>query len=447
MKPARRFERWSETAVAWLIPLLILTETALLIALPATEESARVPVSEAVISPAALWIGRATALSIVSILLISLPSRLAAAHRSYRPVAIGYLLLWTFGLLLPALASGLGSRPYAYLYPLIVCLLFATASREGYERALNVLTWVVLPLTLGSLMLYFVKPEWVADVYYEEGIGASFPRLFGFTQQANLLGATLLPWLLVLLRQSAMRPLLRNAALAVGILALLASQSKTSIIALAVCGAYLILFTWPQRIRRLIIPFSVLAASMAAGGLLLAMALDLLPRLTADEAALISSGTGRNIIWDIALRVWSANPVLGYGPDLFVDGAFFSVPEMRTVAHAHNQFIDLLARSGLLGLLSLIVMLGILIRGLWRIDPAQRPLGIALMAALLIQSATETPISLAGNTLLAIDFWLLLGFVSSHACAAPRSSKASTARIDDGGSVGTMAVSAHDARA
>ena len=104
--------------------------------------------------------------------------------------------------------------------------------------------------------------------------------------------------------------------------------------------------------------------------LILAAALIVLPRqskISSDPAN--SGGTPssqiRTIIWNGAIKIWQAHPILGTGVETFA----FSYPTVRPEAHnlttewnfvynkAHNEYLNYLATTGTLGLASYLLLI------------------------------------------------------------------------------------------
>ncbi len=74
------------------------------------------------------------------------------------------------------------------------------------------------------------------------------------------------------------------------------------------------------------------------------------------DVAVINPTPGRLTLWRTALLMFGDYPVLGVGPDNFrwQYGAYAGLEEWNTGIHANNLYIELLADSGLLGLVAFI---------------------------------------------------------------------------------------------
>jgi O-antigen ligase len=107
---------------------------------------------------------------------------------------------------------------------------------------------------------------------------------------------------------------------------------------------------------------------------------------------------GREVIWQYALREWFANPFFGYGP-LFLDLKQRLLIGLINATHAHSQFIDLLARSGVIGLLSVIPYLLIMMSMAFKANLALRGLAVSLFLVIFIKCISEVPLTLYGYSL------------------------------------------------
>ena len=123
---------------------------------------------------------------------------------------------------------------------------------------------------------------------------------------------------------------------------------------------------------------------------------------TALETGGTESGSIRKIVWTGALRIWQANPknfLIGTGPETFAESYY----QFRPIEHnqtsewellynkAHNEFLNYLATTGLLGLLSYLLLLIIQFSVFIKKSPniEYRTLNIALLAGWLTISITN----------------------------------------------------------
>ena len=123
-------------------------------------------------------------------------------------------------------------------------------------------------------------------------------------------------------------------------------------------------------------------------GLALVLANGVFDRLFSDE---VLSLTGRTSIWADTLAEFERYPWFGYGPDLW--GVEYRIRLGKLFAgQAHNQFIQTLGESGLIGFSLLLMYLGVLLRLALRTFSASRGLSLALYLLILVRCITEAPL-------------------------------------------------------
>jgi O-antigen ligase len=76
----------------------------------------------------------------------------------------------------------------------------------------------------------------------------------------------------------------------------------------------------------------------------------------------------RLYIWDTALSMGASRPIIGVGPGNFRDSyaKFGRVANTRIFGHAHNEWMQEWATSGLLGVVSFTMLIVLISRALWR---------------------------------------------------------------------------------
>ena len=105
--------------------------------------------------------------------------------------------------------------------------------------------------------------------------------------------------------------------------------------------------------------------------------------------------TGRDQIWAIAMDEWRANPLFGYGPGLW-DDAYRQSINMPNATNAHNQFVDTLARSGIVGATGLVLYALTLLVFSVRFSRSTQGLSLALFVTLTLLSISEVPLIMLG---------------------------------------------------
>ncbi len=137
------------------------------------------------------------------------------------------------------------------------------------------------------------------------------------------------------------------------------------------------------------------------------------------------SGAGdanRFNMWRVALLMYDESPFFGKGLGLFMDNnnnkRYFENMggiTFENTQYAHNCYLQILAETGVLGLLSFLWFLGeLLMRGYKRIATNKEPLFIGIFCAFLaflIHSFFDTQLY---SLKLAILFWILAAFLSVY---------------------------------
>lgn len=97
---------------------------------------------------------------------------------------------------------------------------------------------------------------------------------------------------------------------------------------------------------------------------------------TALETGGTESGTIRKIVWQGALQVWLHYPVFGTGVETFAYSYYLYRPQAHNTTSewnfiynkAHNEFLNMAANSGTVGIISYLVLIGFVIYQIIKID-------------------------------------------------------------------------------
>jgi exopolysaccharide production protein ExoQ len=301
-------------------------------------------------------------------------------------------------------------------------VLFAVYNHRplNLQRIFCAAKWIMLIVTLGSLIAIFVIPEFVLNRPVPSWIPGVNWRLFGLTTHANTLGPVALLALVVELQHPFKSLLLRALNLISAVSVLLLAQSKTAWIAalviLALVWAPISLrqaFADATPLRRfnqfVWTSWAAIAVLLVIGGFLIAF--DVVGRLLSRSDLLTL--TGRTEIWDITLRAWKENLLFGFGPQVWGPERQLRF-QMFHVGHAHNQLIQSLGEAGIVGLLLLLAYVGVLLYAAVRCFVQSRGMVLALLLLLLVRCVTEVPLS--RSSLLSWDVFLhiLLFLTACH---------------------------------
>jgi O-antigen ligase len=195
-------------------------------------------------------------------------------------------------------------------------------------------------------------------------------------------------------------------ALAGGLVAAVASQTRAAWIGIAVSAVVMSPLWWPRIRSRWWL--------VAAASIVLVTVTPVGPRIVDGFAG---DAQGRIDEWRMGVAVVADNPLLGVGPEgyriafpLVVD-ADYERRYTRQAApdRAHNGALDTAAMFGLPGLIAYLAAAGFLIRRSWQAVKSQRPLLVGFGAALigyLVQQQFLFPIAEID-----VIFWLFAGIV------------------------------------
>lgn len=107
--------------------------------------------------------------------------------------------------------------------------------------------------------------------------------------------------------------------------------------------------------------------------------------------------TGRGKIWQIAVDVWQGNPWFGFGAHAWA-ADFRSYYDINAGVHAHNQWLQALSVSGLIGFSALMIYLVMLGSFAWKTSSASRGLTLGILLVILIRAIAEVPLETSALT-------------------------------------------------
>jgi O-antigen ligase len=203
------------------------------------------------------------------------------------------------------------------------------------------------------------------------------------------------------------------------------SQSKTSWLSAIACVLFLGVTSYRQAFLRFIANPKTPLIGAGLVGLVLAVVVGMgFVFLFADlgrqfrefaatsEGASIVTLTERDVIWNVAFDEWARSPWLGYGSELFGVLHRLSIG-MPHATSGHNQFVDTLARSGILGFSALVVYVACLAFWIFKYTRNNRVLPALLFLVLLLRCVTEVPLAMDGYSLEFFCHLLLLGAITA----------------------------------
>ena len=267
--------------------------------------------------------------------------------------------------------------------PVLAMLLFKPPDSMDVRRSVLGAGWTIALILTATRLLEMVGLMQVRNqdpniVSFDEqryflplneilGIDGRWPGPFGHNGDTAMMGALLIVIAVAFWSRASW------VFLGVGALTLVLTNGRASIGAAAVGLVIVFMFTSSERVDRIPRKWRV-----TSGLVVLALGAVLM--------FLRPSGlTGRDNIWPAFLDLWRESPWIGVGGSGFVNGNEIT----RQFGHAHSLYIEELARSGLVGFISLSIALGI---GIWIAAKATGlgyPGPLAVMATFFVTGITE----------------------------------------------------------
>jgi exopolysaccharide production protein ExoQ len=336
-------------------------------------------------------------------------ARFAFSRRQLgRPVGlmVAFGACWVATVAMPA---ALGTKPslhHEYFYSLIIGMAALTTDEKGGWTAIRACRNALLFFVVLSLSMLVLKRTMVLGPYVG-GLIPAFPwRYSGLAAGPNAMGPLCVLLLLALHCLPFERRAWQRFAVAITLFSLLLTQSKSSWLGGLLCLATLLAIEQRGRMRLLLadarrrpgLQFLLLAMAITVAGIALALATglfqDRLDRFLVTRAGSdLLTLTGRNEIWTIALDTFGKNIWFGYGPTIW-DPYFRMLIGVPAAFHAHNQYINVLAASGLVGGLGFSVYFLALLRRLWARLLAYNGFALGLFLLILTRSISEVPFGL-----------------------------------------------------
>lgn len=334
-----------------------------------------------------------------------------------RALWLASLAPWAALLLAGIFGTSPGLPPGMAVWPVLLTTLWL-GRQDGMRDALGPLRDAMRVFCLANFAAVLLFPAWTLEPDYITTIIPSFPwRLHGLANHANALGPTLALGVLVELIAAPRRGRLAFVLL-LGAL-LLMSQSKTSLVAFALAVPMPLLALLHARTG--IRPAPAVTVAILAWCLLTALAaLAVAGSMAVHTGKLpeeqLETLTGRTEIWRLILGFWKENPIFGFGPGLFDAGMqeTYQAALGWQVHHSHNQFVDLLGKSGLIGLFAWILLVATMV---W--SAARRPDSLARTAPLIVLMLVSSMSEPWFTHFTFVDRpWLLILLMALHAEAA-----------------------------
>ncbi|MCV2365065.1 O-antigen ligase family protein [Paucibacter sp. DJ1R-11] len=357
---------------------------------------------------AAKWMQRITSIFLLVASLERIAQFILAKRQPSTPRALmlTYAAFWLCSVALPA---GLGTRPtvsHEFIYALIIGTGALLTTENGARRTIIWARNALFAFMALGLLFLVVKKNLVLAPYVGGLIPGFNVRFYGLSSGPNAMGPLAVLGLICLWCMPFQRKSVQSLAWLVGVVTLVLTQSRTSWIAAVLCLLILLYYHFRGRFSeglargryKLQSQFLLGLLGLLVVGVMVVLVSGVLGARIDKFLASRTGGdlvtlTGRTEIWAVAIDEWQRSPLFGYGPAMWDAYHRFQIG-YSAAFHAHNQFLNVLAASGLIGLLSFLVYLVALVaRALPRLA-AFKGMPAALGALLLVRSISEVPISL-----------------------------------------------------
>lgn len=331
----------------------------------------------------------------------------------------------------------LGTHPsfsHQYIYTFLAGVASLMLCRQDGDTAIKSTRNALFLFLLLSAACMAWRPELVLSRDYQGLIPGLTLRYAGLSAHPNSLGPLVIVFLLCLWMKPFQANFLNRFAWAIGLASILLAQSKTSWVAFFLCMSCVGYYKYREQLRLkinnnnyFVITTSLLAGTMFALCIPLLVAMfgsDLIAtKLSAffntRQGADLLTLTGRDEIWEAAIREWRANPMFGYGLTIWND-AHRAQTGLVHAFHAHNQFFQTLSSTGLVGVFGLTVYALTLTYYSFKASRSSQGLTLALLLMLLIRSISEAPMTIAAFGTEQLTHLILLMIISAQTTPSKR---------------------------
>lgn len=309
-------------------------------------------------------------------------------RRNFQLPKQGFLLTIA-GLLLflPVVISSIFSKNGGFSYKLLFFpLLVITAyigPRYKLERIYELISPVLIIIIYSSLLSILIDPAWAFSSYSQSWIGIPI-RLYGTANHPNSLGYIALAYL-ILERLTNKRSFWFYLNLFAAIITIILAQSKSVWVSIFVW----IILEWfikniiPKKQKATRSLIALLIVFLFAATFFFIFQKEFLNNYNFTL-------TGRINVWLITFETWLANPLFGYGPKIW-DISFRQTYGYLWAGQSHNQFLQTLGESGIIGLGCLLYYYSVIIKFGSRYANMTNFSTFAIIIAIIIRSFFEAP--------------------------------------------------------
>lgn len=338
-------------------------------------------------------------------------------------IVIAFVLFYVAFSIFPLIFGKSHQFHVSLIYPFFVFIALFLWMQLSKIDPIAVVKQCLGLIVLASLGVALLLPQLAVQPSYTGLIPGFNSRLWGLTAGANSLGSVAGTLLVLEAAEPSARRWLSKGIFFTAALALILTQSKTSI--LAAFTGLLIIFGWrlvagtqgkglhgrneSLTVIILIALFVLLIGTASAWvmfsdtNVLTSLEQSLDPRAVAN----LGTATGRTWIWEVAVKGGLENPLFGQGL------GFWSLENrlrwgLLGAVHAHNLFLDVFTRSGFVGLIALLIFLYFVFRYSIRAAQYTQAGSVALVAVFLVRATFEVPVQ--PNSILGAESIAMLAF-------------------------------------
>lgn len=279
----------------------------------------------------------------------------------------------------------------------LVCMLPPITT----DRFIKFTKKLLLMYIYGSLFFMALIPDWVLDTSYSQGLIDGFNiRLSGLAGHANSLAPLIFIYLILDLYVPA-KPRIRMLHNSLAMIVLILNQSKTVWILLALSYLFYVVYNKVIRVkgRKIFLGLGVSNFIISICCLIVVYFGVLGQVETFIEQNKLYEFTGRAVLWDITIQSWKLSPLFGYGLELWGDSmqqTYFSVLQF-TPGTAHNQVLQTLGESGVIGVFGLVIFIAIFLWFSFKYSKQSNGITIILFMFIFIRSVTEVTLPISIN--------------------------------------------------
>lgn len=340
-----------------------------------------------------------------------------------------FLIYYVAFSLLPLAGAPQFAFHISLVYPFFVWLALLLSWRSSTPDPVHVIRDGMALIVVASLVAAALMPSLALQPGYQSLIPGFNMRLWGVTAAPNSMGAIASILLVLQFTVSSRNPARHHFITLCALIALVLSQSKASMAAamlgLTVLAAWRILHGPPDRQpgRERGVIGVLLLAFVAAAFIVTTWAVADNPqilraleqRLDPDAVGSLATATGRTYIWQYAIERGLESPLFGQGMSIWNREARAAMG-LSGATSAHNLYLQAFSIAGLFGLLTLLVVVGLLVIFAVRAAVISHGGSLALVSVFLIRSLFE--VAFHPNSVFGAEFF---GFIAMMVYVTDRS--------------------------